>query len=74
MSAPGTPVRELRKHAGISLRQLEALTGINRAVWSQIETGQKLPEPEHIAALSDALGVPYSEWRIRCVLEKKPTA
>lgn len=69
MSAPGTPARQIREARGLSLRQLEEQTGINRATWSQIETGRMLPEPQHVAALSAALGVPYEEWRVRFVLE-----
>lgn len=73
MKRPATDARELRQAREISLRALEALTGINRAVWSQIETGQKLPGPEHIAALSTALDVPAERWRIRFVLELEET-
>lgn len=70
---PGaTSVRDLRNAAGLSLRELEDLTGINRGVWSQIETGRMLPEPEHLGALSRVLEVPIEEWRIRFVLERKP--
>lgn len=71
MSAPGTPVRAVRETAQISLRQLEHLTGINRAMWSQIENGRMLPEPQHLAALSDVLGVPYGDWRLRFILERR---
>lgn len=68
------PVRAVREEREISLRELEELTGINRAVWSQIETGQKLPGPEHIAALSTALDVPAERWRLRFVLELEEPA
>lgn len=64
-----TPVRAVRETRGLSLRQLEERTGINRGVWSQIENGKHLPEPRHIAALSEALDVPAGQWRIRFVLE-----
>ena len=64
-----TSARAVREARDLSLRQLEELTGINRATWSQIETGKHLPEPRHIAALSRALGVPAEQWRIRFVLE-----
>lgn len=74
MSAPGTPVRQVREAAEISLRQLEDLTGINRAAWSQIENGRLLPQAQHITALSLALGVPSEEWEIRFVLERKAEA
>lgn len=69
MNRLGTPVRDVRKAREISLRQLQDLTGVNRAVWSQIENGRLLPEPKHIAALSAALSIPMEQWRIRFVLE-----
>lgn len=68
-----TPARAVREARGLSLRQLEERTGINRATWSQIETGKHMPEPRHIAALSEALGVPAGQWRIRFVLELEET-
>lgn len=69
-----TSARAVRKQRELSLRELEERTGINRAVWSQIETGQLLPSPRHIAALSRALDVPAEEWRIRFVLEREASA
>lgn len=64
-------MRDLRRAAGISLRDLEELTDIHRATWSRIENGTMLPEPQQLAALSEALVVPFEEWRIRFVLERK---
>lgn len=65
----GVALRDVRKAAWLSLRDVEEQTGINRAIWSQIETGRMLPEPQHIAALSRVLQVPYEQWRLRFVLE-----
>lgn len=71
MKAAGTSVREIREAAEISLRELQERTLIHRATWSRIENGTMLPEPQQLAALSEALGVPFEEWRIRFVLERK---
>lgn len=62
--------REIRLQQHMSLRLLEARTGVNRATWSQIERGLLLPSPAQLAKLSEALGVPYREWRIRFMLER----
>lgn len=66
-----TSVRAVREARGLSLRQLEERTGINRGVWSQIENGRLLPQARHLAALAVALDVPAGEWEIRFVLERK---
>lgn len=67
-------MRSIREARGLSLRQLEELTGINRGVWSQIENGHLLPQARHLAALDAALDVPAGEWEIRFVLERKAVA
>jgi ribosome-binding protein aMBF1 (putative translation factor) len=67
-------LRELRHQRGVSLRDLEQQTGINRAAWSQIEHGRLLPDPRHLAALSAALDVPYEAWVIRFSLEAEETS
>jgi len=74
VSAAGKSLRELRLERGLSLRRLQDLTGVNRATWSRVENGELLPKPGHIAALSDALGVPYAAWQIRFVLEARVDA
>lgn len=60
---------DLRVARKLSLRDLQEATGINRGLLSQMERGRLIPEPEHLAALSHALGVPVESWRIRFVLE-----
>lgn len=65
-----TSVRAVREARGLSLRELEERTGINRGVWSQIENGHLLPQARHLA-LAVALDVPAGEWEIRFVLERK---
>lgn len=71
MKPAGTRLRDIRQARDLSLRELERDTGINRGIWSQIENGQLLPQARHLAALSEALGVPPDEWEIRFVLERK---
>lgn len=51
-------LRDLRRSREISLRELEQMTGINRAVWSQIERGHLLPQSRHLRLLGLALNVP----------------
>jgi hypothetical protein len=52
-------LRELR--AGRRILDLEAITGIRAGTLSQLETGQRLPKPDHIAALERAYG-PRRDW------------
>jgi transcriptional regulator with XRE-family HTH domain len=42
----GTSIRQLRKAAGLTIRQLEAKTGINRGRLSIIERGVAMREDE----------------------------
>lgn len=65
----GTSLRELRERHGMSLRDLQAATGINRGCLSQLENGKRVAELPHLLALSEALEVPLEAWRVRVVLE-----
>jgi transcriptional regulator with XRE-family HTH domain len=67
--APATPLATLRARRGLTLKELEAATGINVAIWSQLERGLMVPQPRHLAALAHAFDVPLSSWRVRFVLE-----
>jgi transcriptional regulator with XRE-family HTH domain len=69
-----TPLRALREARGLSLRDLEATTGINRAIWSQVERGRMVAEPRQVAALALALDVPIEAFRYRIVLEAEGIA
>lgn len=69
LAAVSMSLREFRLSRQLSLRDLAAMSGINRGTLSQIEQGKRLPEARQIRALSDALGVPAESWRIRFVLE-----
>lgn len=66
---PATSLAELRESRGYTLKAIEAATGINVAVWSQLERGLMVPQPRHLAALTDVFDVPVESWRIRFLLE-----
>lgn len=53
-NAPQTPIRQLRIAAGLSLRELEKRTGINRGRLSIIERGVT-PSNDEAAAILAAL-------------------
>ena len=55
--APLHPFRQLRKATGITIRELEARTGINRGRLSIIERGV-MPTPEEAARIVAALSEP----------------
>lgn len=58
----GAYLKQLRKRAGLSQRELEALSGISNAEISRIETGdRKKPSPISLKALAPHLGVSYAE-------------
>ena len=50
-----TPQRRARKEAGLSLRQLEAATKINRGILSLYETGRMLPTQEQLEKIDRAI-------------------
>lgn len=66
---PATTLAALRGARRLTLRDIEHATGVNVAVWSQIERGLMVPQPKHLAALSAVFAVPVSSWRVRFVLE-----
>jgi transcriptional regulator with XRE-family HTH domain len=51
-NAPQTPIRQLRLAAGLSLRELERRTGINRGRLSIIERGVTPTDVEAAAILA----------------------
>lgn len=69
-----TSLRDLRQHAGLSLRGLADQADTNAGLLSQLETGQRLPSPQVLAGLSQALGVDAAGWRVRVVLEHEDAA
>lgn len=48
-----TTLREMRKSRGLSLKQLEALTGINRGMLSKYENGLFLPSSKNLLRLAE---------------------
>lgn len=56
----GSLLRELRERLGLSLRQVEASSGISNSYLSQIESGRVgAPSPKIIEKLASALQTPY---------------
>lgn len=67
--APATSLAEIRRAHGYTLKAIEVATGINVAIWSQIERGLMVPQPRHLAALAHVFDVPLASWRVRFILE-----
>ena len=61
-STAALTLRELRHRRDLSIRTVEARTGINRARLSMIERGRELPTPDQLAVLADVYGV-EGRWR-----------
>lgn len=58
----GEVLRAARTAKGLSLRAVEAQTGISNGYLSQLETGTvKAPSPPHLFALATTYGVDYGE-------------
>lgn len=57
----GTLIRSRRQQLGLGLRELEALTGVDRGRLSHVEAGRRSFEPDALAALSRALQLPLSD-------------
>ena len=58
MSSLGDRMKRLRTRKGLSLRQLEALSGVSRGLLSKLERGQRPEVSLHVAmAIARALGV-----------------
>lgn len=55
-------LKQLRENQGLSLRQIEGVTGVSNAYLSQIESGKVgPPSPRIIEKLASALDYPYVE-------------
>lgn len=52
----GAELRELRKEAGFTVRELAAKVGLGHAAVSRYETGVRSPAPDTLARLATALG------------------
>ncbi len=57
----GKYVREQRLAAKLSLRDLEAATGLSRGALSQIEQGGRGANPETLQRIAEALGIDYED-------------
>lgn len=60
VAAVGTNLRRIRTRRGLSLERLAALSGVSRAMISQIEIGRSSPTINILWKLSRALGLPFS--------------
>ncbi len=49
-------IRKVRHRQCLTLRQFEALTGIDRSTLSRYETGQNYPSIDVLDMIADALG------------------
>lgn len=54
---PPRTLRDLRLDAGLSLRQLSRVSGLNLATVSQIETGRIVATPRELAVLEYVLAL-----------------
>lgn len=57
----GDYIRHRRGVVGLSLRQLEEATGIERGALSRIENGSRQPSPELLQRIAEALRVDYED-------------
>jgi transcriptional regulator with XRE-family HTH domain len=57
----GTYIYEKRTALGMSLRELEAATGLSRGALSQIEKGGRGANPEMLQRIAEALRVDYED-------------
>ena len=56
----GEELRRIRDLLGLSLREVEKITGVSNAYLSQLETGKiEKPAPSYLYKLSEAYNVPY---------------
>ncbi|WP_185973860.1 helix-turn-helix domain-containing protein [Brevibacillus sp. LEMMJ03] len=61
----GQYLRSLRKKRGLTIRQLEDVSGVSNSYISQIEKGEKLPSPDILRKLHEHLGVSHGELMIK---------
>lgn len=58
----GNYLRSLRKDANLTMRKLDALSGVSHSYISQLERGERgIPSPDILKKLADPLGVQYGE-------------
>ncbi|UOE58012.1 helix-turn-helix domain-containing protein [Cytobacillus oceanisediminis] len=54
-------LKRLRKDSGLTVRQLQAETGVSGAYLSQLENGIRRPSPDIIKKIHSPLGVSYEQ-------------
>lgn len=58
----GEYLKEIRKEKGLTLRQIEKVSGVSNAYLSQVENGKRsVPTPDILMKIHEALGVSYEE-------------
>lgn len=63
----GYKLKQLRKEKGLTMVELEKMSGIKQAMLSQIESGKKNPRPATVEKLANALGVNREYFYIESV-------
>lgn len=58
----GTAMREARKRAGLTLRDLESLSGVSFGTIAAIERGDRAGYIDTIELLADALGLSLDDY------------
>ena len=72
LQALGSFIREQRRVADLSLRELAALTSISNAYLSQVERGLHQPSLSVLRAIAQALGLPPASLLTRAGLLDEP--
>lgn len=67
-------LRDLRTSRDLTLRDVEAATGIFYGHLSEIERGVRLPSPAQMVALAAFYEVELAEWRLVPTLDLEPTS
>lgn len=58
----GEYLKSVRKEKGLTIRQVEAYSGVSNAYLSQLENGKRgIPSPEIIKKIHKPLGIDYNE-------------
>ena len=72
----GKFIKELREKKGVTLRDIEEVTGISNVYICQLETGarKKVPSPDNLQALAEYFGVTLKELLEKAgYVEPQPT-
>lgn len=64
---PVSTLADLRRAAGLSLRDVQRETAVKATHLSEIERGRKWPTPDELAALSAFYGVDEEGWILMLV-------